>query len=163
MIKDRLTLQSPCHVEFRHQGPDQWLVWQGLSGHGFCYHHGIGPLSGPGLRSNFGYAMDATLMFSASAPPSNTPSGVAANPPAGGTQPSSGSDTTQTNTPQGRIFAGLMRDLLPTHERQDVAALVAPSVESGVPSPGRNQSPYCHPQTGSQPSARLAASGLGCC
>lgn len=66
--------------------------------------------------------MDATLMFSASALPSNTPSSAAANAPLSGAQPVSGTDTTQTNTPQGRIFAGLMRDLLPTHERQDVAA-----------------------------------------
>ena len=66
--------------------------------------------------------MDATLMFSASSLLSNTPSGAANNAPVSGAQPVSGTDTTQTNTPQGRIFAGLMRDLLPTHERQDVAA-----------------------------------------
>ncbi len=66
--------------------------------------------------------MDATLMFSASALLSNTPSSATTNAPVSGVQPVSGTDTTQTNTPQGRIFAGLMRDLLPTHERQDVAA-----------------------------------------
>ena len=88
----------------------------------FANNQCTGPDGGPELRFNFGHAMDATLMFSASTLPSHTPSGAAANSPSGGVHSVSGAETSQPNTPRARIFAGLMRDLLPTHERQDVAA-----------------------------------------
>jgi len=71
--------------------------------------------------------MDATLMISANATPSPAsaaPSSAAAGPAA---QSARGVDSTAEPggpqiTPNGRIFSGLMRGLLPTHERQDVAA-----------------------------------------
>ena len=69
--------------------------------------------------------MDATLMFSASAQPQVTPITSPAAAPSGASSPVGVSDQPQSDTPNGRIFAGLMRDLLPTHERQDVAASAA--------------------------------------
>jgi len=71
--------------------------------------------------------MDATLMISAPATPapaSAAPSSASAGSAA---QTARGVDSTAEpgnaqTTPNGRIFSGLMRDLLPTHERQDVAA-----------------------------------------
>jgi flagellar hook-length control protein FliK len=44
-----------------------------------------------------------------------------------------GADTAQNQTTTGKNFAGVMRDLLPTHERQKVAAL-KPSEPSGLKS-----------------------------
>jgi len=69
--------------------------------------------------------MDATLMFSASAQPQVTPITSPAAAPSGASSPVGVSDQPQSDTPNGRIFAGLMRGLLPTHERQDVAASAA--------------------------------------
>jgi len=71
--------------------------------------------------------MDATLMFSAPATPPTASTRNASATVGGigqavkGTEPANDSSAAQ-NTPHGRIFAGLMRGLLPTHERQDVAA-----------------------------------------
>ena len=67
--------------------------------------------------------MDATLMFSAHttpAPVSAAPSSAAAS----GASQAHGVETSADpgSAANGRIFAGLMRGLLPTHERQDVAA-----------------------------------------
>jgi len=69
--------------------------------------------------------MDALLMFSASAQPQVTPITSPAAAPSGASSPVGVSDQPQSDTPNGRIFAGLMRGLLPTHERQDVAASAA--------------------------------------
>ncbi len=66
--------------------------------------------------------MDASLMFSASAQPAATPVAAPGGATSGAANPVGGTDPTQSNTPNGRTFAGLMRDLLPTHERQNVAA-----------------------------------------
>ena len=64
-------------------------------------------------------------MFSASAQPQVTPITSPSAAPSGASSPVGVSDQPQSDTPNGRIFAGLMRDLLPTHERQDVAASAA--------------------------------------
>ena len=69
--------------------------------------------------------MDATLMFSASAQPQVTSITSPAAAPSGASSPVGVSNQPQSDTPNGRIFAGLMRGLLPTHERQDVAASAA--------------------------------------
>jgi len=66
--------------------------------------------------------MDASLMFSASAQPAATPVAAPGAATSGAANPVGSTDPTQSNTPNGRTFAGLMRDLLPTHERQNVAA-----------------------------------------
>jgi flagellar hook-length control protein FliK len=74
--------------------------------------------------------MDATLMFSASTTPQASaaaPPTATAGAPSGVIPPGTGSETTGLQTPNGRIFAGLMRGLLPTHERQDVAASASAS------------------------------------
>ena len=83
--------------------------------------------------------MDATLMFSANATPApaahssaaassaaQTARGVDSAAEAGGPQ-------NTPNTPNGRIFSGLMRGLLPTHERQDVAAATDPATTATEP------------------------------
>lgn len=71
--------------------------------------------------------MDATLMFSAPATPQPAPSAHASATVAGAVPNASRVDVQSdpgraSDTPRGRIFAGLMRGLLPTHERQKVAA-----------------------------------------
>ena len=71
--------------------------------------------------------MDASLMFSTPATPSPANAAHALTAAHQATQTVSAVETSAepsrpANTPQGRIFAGLMRGLLPTHERQDVAA-----------------------------------------
>lgn len=71
--------------------------------------------------------MDASLMFSAPATPSPAHATHASTTASHAAPPGMGVDTSSppsrpAHTPNGRIFAGLMRGLLPTHERQDVAA-----------------------------------------
>lgn len=71
--------------------------------------------------------MDASLMFSAPATPSQAHATHASTTASHAAPPGMGVDTSSppsrpAHTPNGRIFAGLMRGLLPTHERQDVAA-----------------------------------------
>ena len=82
--------------------------------------------------------MDATLIISANATPS--PASAAPSSAAAGSaaQTDRGVDSTAEpgnaqNTPNGRIFAGLMRGLLPTHERQDVAAATDPATSTTEP------------------------------
>ncbi len=80
--------------------------------------------------------MDATLMFSAPATPPPASSRNASSTVGGLGQAIKGTEMANEpspaqNTPHGRIFAGLMRGLLPTHERQDVAA--APETASTEP------------------------------
>ncbi len=80
--------------------------------------------------------MDATLMFSAPATPTPASSRNASATVGGLGQAVKGTETANEpspaqNTPHGRIFAGLMRGLLPTHERQGVAA--APETASTEP------------------------------
>lgn len=82
--------------------------------------------------------MDATLMISANATPS--PASAAPSSAAAGSaaQTARGVDSTAEpgnaqNTPNGRIFSGLMRGLLPTHERQDVAAATDPATSTTEP------------------------------
>ena len=77
--------------------------------------------------------MDATLMFSASATPAPAPATHASATAASAAQTANGVELSGdpgrvANTPNGRIFAGLMRGLLPTHERQDVAAATETTV-----------------------------------
>ena len=82
--------------------------------------------------------MDATLMFSANATPA--PASTAHSSAAAGnaSQSAKGVDSaaepgSPQNTPNGRIFSGLMRGLLPTHERQDVAAATDPATTTTEP------------------------------
>jgi flagellar hook-length control protein FliK len=75
---------------------------------------------------NHGHAMDASLMFSAPALPPATPVSTHVSATSHAESPVVGKDTAQHNTQSGKKFAGLMRDLLPTHERQRVAAETAP-------------------------------------
>jgi len=82
--------------------------------------------------------MDATLMFSANATPSQA--SAAHSPASAGSaaQTARGVDNaaepgSSQNTPNGRIFSGLMRGLLPTHERQDVAAATDPATTATEP------------------------------
>ena len=70
--------------------------------------------------------MDASLMFSAPAQPPVTPVSTHVSATSHAESPVVGKDTAQHNTQSGKKFAGLMRDLLPTHERQRVAAETAP-------------------------------------
>ena len=74
-----------------------------------------------------GHAMDATLMFSAPATPPPASAAHASALANGVAQSANGVEQPAdpgrpANTPNGRLFAGLMRGLLPTHERQEVAA-----------------------------------------
>lgn len=74
--------------------------------------------------------MDATLMFSASTTPAASATATpaaAVGAPSGAAPLGASNETAGLPTPNGRIFAGLMRGLLPTHERQDVAACACPS------------------------------------
>lgn len=77
--------------------------------------------------------MDASLMFSApplpQAPPAAAPATASCSP----ASQMGATDTTPNQTTPGKNFAGVMRDLLPTHERQKVAAL-KPSEPSGLKS-----------------------------
>jgi hypothetical protein len=73
--------------------------------------------------------MDASLMFSAPAHPPATPVSPHVSATAHAENHVVSKDTVQHSThstQSGKRFAGLMRDLLPTHERQRVAAETAP-------------------------------------
>jgi len=94
---------KPCPVTVfaNNMGPVCFLGWMGL---------------------NHGHTMDATFLLSASAQPQVTPVISPVATPSSANSPVGVSEQPPSNTPNGRIFAGLMRELLPTHERQDVAA-----------------------------------------
>lgn len=85
--------------------------------------------------------MDATLMFSANATPSPAPAAHSSAAASNAAQTARGVDSAAEaggpqntpNTSNGRIFSGLMRGLLPTHERQDVAAATDPSTTATEP------------------------------
>ena len=85
--------------------------------------------------------MDATLMFSANATPSPAPAAHSSAAASSAAQTARGVDSAAEaggpqntpNTSNGRIFSGLMRGLLPTHERQDVAAATDPSTTATEP------------------------------
>ena len=73
--------------------------------------------------------MDASLMFSAPAHPPATPVSPHVSATAHAENHVVSKDTVQHSThstQSGKRFAGLMRDLLPTHERQRVASETAP-------------------------------------
>jgi len=69
--------------------------------------------------------MDASLIFSVSAQTQAALAPAPAHAASNAESPAVVRDTVQINTPNGRKFAGLMRDLLPTHERQKIAAATA--------------------------------------
>jgi len=71
---------------------------------------------------NHGHAMDASLMFSASPLPKATPAAAPATASCSPASQVGGTDAAPSQTTPGKNFAGVMRDLLPTHERQKVAA-----------------------------------------
>ena len=82
--------------------------------------------------------MDATLMFSANATPSHASAAHSSAPASSAAHAAKGVDSAAEasgphNTPNGRIFSGLMRGLLPTHERQDVAAVMDPATTATEP------------------------------
>ena len=85
--------------------------------------------------------MDATLMFSANATPSPAPATHSSAAASSAAQTARGVDSAAEaggpqntpNTSNGRIFSGLMRGLLPTHERQDVAAATDPATTATEP------------------------------
>jgi hypothetical protein len=82
--------------------------------------------------------MDATLMFSANATPSPASVAHSSASASSAAQIARGVDSaaeqgSPQNTPNGRIFSGLMRGLLPTHERQDVAAATDPATTTTEP------------------------------
>ena len=85
--------------------------------------------------------MDATLMFSANATPSPAPAAHSSAAASSAAQNARGVDSAAEaggphntpNTSNGRIFSGLMRGLLPTHERQDVAAATDPATTATEP------------------------------
>ena len=82
--------------------------------------------------------MDATLMISANATPTPASAGLSSAAASSAAQTARGVDSSAEpgspqNTPNGRIFSGLMRGLLPTHERQDVAAATDPATSTTEP------------------------------
>jgi len=77
--------------------------------------------------------MDASLMFSASPLPQASPAAAPATASCSPASQVGGTEAAPSQTTPGKNFAGVMRDLLPTHERQKVAA-TKPSDPSGLKS-----------------------------